>query len=64
MISDMNETKQPEIPRSYFRFIGRRGGAVTSEAKRKASRRSIAKARRARLAKLKEAKQNANPTAP
>ena len=61
MIADMNDERAPQVPRSYFRFLGRKGGSAKTPAKVAAGRKNIAKARKARLDRLN---QNPNPKAP
>ena len=53
MITDMNDERAPQIPRSYFRFIGSRGGKARTEAQLSAQKANLAKARQARLDRLK-----------
>lgn len=59
MIAAMNEERAPQIPRSYFRFLGKKGGRAGTPAQKAARQTNIAKGRQARLDKLK-----LNPTQP
>lgn len=51
-------TSAPQIPRSYFRFLGAKGGRAHTAAQTEARKANLAKARQARLDKLAENKKN------
>lgn len=68
MVSDMNE-RTPQIPRSYFRHIGARGGAAGTPRQRAAQIKNLARAREVKLARLRNqpppsSESAATPSAP
>jgi hypothetical protein len=54
MVADMSDNRIPQVPRSYFRFIGARGGAAGTERQKEAKRKNLIRARAVRVAKLKQ----------